>query len=375
MAIRELSVSGYRSIRQMRLSLKQINLLTGPAGCGKSNLYNVMLLLGKAAAGGLARAIAEQGGMPSLLWAGAQKRFGHQPEPRRVILAVQTDQAAYELRCGLPGEVLPQGGADTESLLAPASQFLSDPEVVSESVRLPGSHGGRSVVMDRQGPMASIRNVEGKMVNCAVSLSPSESVLSQIPEPHLYPELSALRSRIEQWRFYHRFRTDAGSPLRNPQIGVLTPILSEDGADLAAALQTVVEIGDAGVLREEVERAFPGATLEVLAERARFRLLMHMPGVLRPLEANELSGATLRYLCLVAALLSPRPPELLALTEPEMGIHPDLIAPLARLITSASRRSQLWITTHSPALAEKIEEYSGEAPVRLTMVEGETRLA
>ena len=375
MAITGLSVSGYRSIRQIRLTLKQLNLLTGPSGCGTSGLYNAIPLLGKAATGGLARSVAEQGGMPLVLWAGVQKRFGHQPEPRRMILAVKTDRFGYEIQCGLPQGGSPDSGLGKDGFPAPASQFLSDLEVESESIRLVGSHGRRTAVMDRQGALASIRNAEGRMVTCPASLNPSESVLSQVQTPHLYPELSALRSEIQQWRFYRRFRTDAGSPLRHPRIGVLTPVLSRDGADLAAALQTIVETGDAGALREEVERAFPGARLEVLSEQTRLRVVMHMPGVLRPLEATELSGGTLQYLCLAAALLSPRPPELLGLNEPETGMHPDLIASLAQLIVNASRRSQLWMTTHSPALVRNIEEISGEAPIRLTMAEGETRLA
>ncbi|MCP5111687.1 MAG: AAA family ATPase, partial [bacterium] len=199
--------------------------------------------------------------------------------------------------------------------------------------------------------------------------------LSQLEEPHLYPELSALRGEIGRWRFYRHFRSDSDSPLRHPQVGVLTPVLSPDGADLAGALQTIIEIGDADELREAVERAFPGARMEVRSERTQFRVLMKMPGVQRPLEATELSGGTLRYLCLMAAMLSPRPPALLALRDPEISLHPDLIPPLAQLIASASKRSQMLIATHSRALAEQIEEASGEAPIELRLVDGETRLA
>jgi predicted ATPase len=96
---------------------------------------------------------------------------------------------------------------------------------------------------------------------------------------------------------------------------------------------------------------------------------------LRPLGLTELSDGTLRYLCLIAALLSPRPPALLALNEPETSLHPDLLSPLGQLIARAARESQLWITTHSRALAEHVERLSGETPVELRLVDGETRLA
>ena len=66
---------------------------------------------------------------------------------------------------------------------------------------------------------------------------------------------------------------------------------------------------------------------------------MSQPGLLRPLKAAELSDGTLRYLLWIAALLSPRPPELLVLNEPETSLHPDLLPALARLI--ARRRTAL----------------------------------
>ncbi len=106
-----------------------------------------------------------------------------------------------------------------------------------------------------------------------------------------------------------------------------------------------------------------------------FAVLMRMPGLKRPLRARELSDGTLRYLCLLAALLSPRPPALLALNEPETSLHPDLLEPLAKQMVNASRNSQLWVVTHSEKLAEFVEKHSGESPIRLYLESGETRVA
>ena len=99
-----------------------------------------------------------------------------------------------------------------------------------------------------------------------------------------------------------------------------------------------------------------------------------MPRMPRFFEAAELSDGTLQYLCLLAALLSPRPPALLALNEPETSIHPDLIPALARLVIKASERSQVWVTTHSVALADAIAVETGEPSIQLEKVEGETRI-
>jgi predicted ATPase len=202
----------------------------------------------------------------------------------------------------------------------------------------------------------------------------SESLLAQLRDPNSYPEMFAVREEARSWRFYHHFRTDQNSPLRRPQPGVLTPVLSHDGSDLAAALQTIIEIGLADDLQESIAFAFKGAQLEVRVETTGFRILLHMPGLLRPLEGPELSDGTLRYLCLVAALLSPRPASLLAFNEPETSLHPTLLEPLAKLIARAAQTSQLWITTHSLELANHIEQFSGQPPVRLQLEDGETRV-
>ena len=101
---------------------------------------------------------------------------------------------------------------------------------------------------------------------------------------------------------------------------------------------------------------------------------LQLPGIQRPFDARELSDGTLRYLCLLAALKSPRPPTLLALNEPETSLHPDLLEPLAQLLAEASRTSQLWITTHSEQLAEAVAKHARCAPIELEKVDGETRI-
>ena len=92
---------------------------------------------------------------------------------------------------------------------------------------------------------------------------PYPSAVMPKGEPHRYPELSALRSVLLGWRFYHQFRTDFESPLRRPQTGVRTPVLSHDGTDLAAALQTIFEMGDSDALKAAISEAFSGGSVLV----------------------------------------------------------------------------------------------------------------
>ena len=95
--------------------------------------------------------------------------------------------------------------------------------------------------------------------------------------------------------------------IRTPQIGTRTPVLDHDGHSLVAALRTIHEIGDREALYEAIEDAFPGATINFAADAGnRFLLQFLQDGLLRPLNQSELSDGTLRYLLLVAALLTPQ---------------------------------------------------------------------
>ncbi len=105
-----------------------------------------------------------------------------------------------------------------------------------------------------------------------------------------------------------------------------------------------------------VDDALRGSRFEVVSEPgALFTLTLRQPGLLRALSAAELSDGTLRYLLLVAALMTPRPPALMVLNEPESSLHPDLLPALGRLIIQASRHSQIWVISHSTRLAAALE--------------------
>jgi predicted ATPase len=358
MAIAAMSVSGYRSVRDVRLKLGQVNVLVGPNGCGKTSLYRAMGLLAAAAEGRLATTLAEEGGMPSVLWAGPRSKG-----PVRLTIGVELEGLAYELSAGLIPPAPLSGG----------SAFNLDPHIKSE--RLWALQGRRRFeLLRRENSTVNARDHEGNRVTFPMILSDSESVLAELREPHRFPVLSAVREELRSWRFYHQFRTDPSSPLRHLQVGVRTPVLAADGRDLAAALRTILEVGDGPALGKAIDRAFPGSTLLIEAEGGRFSLALQTPEIIRPFAARELSDGTLHYLCLLAALLSPRPPSLLALNEPEASIHPDLIDPLAALVARASRDCQIWITTHSERLAQAISHSSGTSPIVLKKVAGATRI-
>jgi predicted ATPase len=151
--------------------------------------------------------------------------------------------------------------------------------------------------------------------------------------------------------------------------------LSHDGADLAAALQTIRQIGDAEGVDAAVNDAFPGARVTVNYGNGWFEVEMQQHGLLRPLKAAELSDGTLRYLLWVAALLTPRPPGLLVLNEPETSLHPDLLPALGRLIAQTAERSQVVVVSHAPGLIDALQSRPECHSITLDKRLGETILA
>ncbi|HET8645600.1 MAG TPA: hypothetical protein VFO85_08945, partial [Vicinamibacteria bacterium] len=120
-------VEGYRSVRRLWTRLDGLNLVLGPNGSGKTNLHRALSLIESGVAGTLARAVAEEGGMPSVAWAGERRA----KDPVRVYVEVRFHDYTYALELGLvthPGKTI----------------FYRDPEVKSERISL--SEGRRPVV-------------------------------------------------------------------------------------------------------------------------------------------------------------------------------------------------------------------------------------
>lgn len=221
----------------------------------------------------------------------------------------------------------------------------------------------------------SRRPVMRTIVLLTKDLSTTDSMLATIADPQRAPEMFAVRESIRAWRFYEGFRTDLASPVRIPQIGTQTPVLSNEGTDLPAALQTIRKIGDADALNRTMDDAFPGSRIEIEVQNGRFEVALTQHGLLRPLAAAELSDGTLRFLLWTAALLTPRPPELMVLNEPETSLHPELLPALARLIVLAAKKTQVIVVSHAASLIQALESEENCQRLHLEKSFGETTLA
>jgi predicted ATPase len=378
--IATLAVENYRSLRSLVVPLEQLTVVTGANGAGKSSLYRALRLLADAARNGAVAALAREGGLPSTLWAGPEVigrrvRDGTYPvqgtrrtKPVALRLGFGGDDFSYAIDFGLPVS----GGRE--------SLFTLDPEIKRECIWNGPVLRPAAVLCERDNGIVRVR-ADRRTWSDPRPIRPYDSMLSEFADPRQAPEVLRVREQIRSWRFYDHIRTDATAPARAVQIGTRTPVMSQDGADVAAALQTIRETGDAAALDQAVDLAFPGSRVTVESEGGgRLALRLHQHGLLRPLGAAELSDGTLRYLLWAAALLAPRPAGLLVLNEPETSLHWELLAPLANLVTAAAARSQIIAVSHSQTLINALQRATGEAGIETSTIElvkdfGETGVA
>ncbi|MCA8960013.1 MAG: AAA family ATPase [Planctomycetes bacterium] len=355
--VREFRFRGYRSLRDLHLQPGPVTVLVGENGCGKTNIYRAIERLAQSARGEFARSFADEGGLSSALWAGGRRNH----EVKLISLVVRAEPFSYELTCGLSGR------RDTV--------FDLDPEVASERVWIGDVRRASNTLVERDKSVVQVMSEDGHVEPHPVSLRREESVLSQLRDADRYPELAQLREMFAGWRFYHSFRSDRDAPARHPNTPCRTPVLADDGRDLSNAIATIFEDGDADRFRKAMATLFPKGTFGVgRLPGGDLGYQVTIPDLKRPLGMRELSDGELRFICLVAALLTPEPPRLLVLNEPETSLHPRLIPELAELIAHATERSQLIVTTHSHELANRLRELTGEEPIPLALENGETRV-
>jgi predicted ATPase len=285
-------------------------------------------------------------------------------------LKAQFDEMTYGAQPELPHAY------EIEIGLRQPTEAAFDLEPLVKEERLVVRQGRRDVVMmERMGPLVSLRNDAGERESHQEAVLPSETALFAFRDGSRYSELEAVRREMAEWRLYHDFRTDAGSPIRQPCHAITTPTLCADGRDLAAVLATLFAIREDVVeLNAAISDAFPGASLRAEQDAGKCGFALRFPDMPRSFAAHELSDGTLKYLCLLGALMGYRLPSLVALNEPEASLHPALLPPLARLIARAATRTQIWIVTHSDVLAAALHDETSKLARRVLKVNGATQI-
>ncbi len=312
------------------IELKRLNVLIGPNGSGKSNFLEGIDIL-RSAPRDLVSPIRKGGGIHDWIWRG-------KPGSIAVIGAiVENPQGSQPLRYQLTF-------AERGQRFELGSEAIEDERIADGQIYY--GQLGREVFIYKDGIRRNLRPEEVK---------PEQSILAQRKDPDHYPELTYLGEALSRIQIYREWSLGRDSPLRLPQKADLpNDFLQEDGKNLALVLNRFQ--GEPAVKRRllnALNKFYEGITdFHVKIEGSTVQLFLEEGDVVIP--ATRLSDGTLRYLCLLAILCHPQPPPLICIEEPELGLHPDILPTVSKLLLEASERSQLIVTTHSDMLVDAL---------------------
>ena len=356
MLIQNVKVSGLLSFgpKGIDLPLKALNVLIGPNGSGKSNLLEVLALL-RSAPTNLPSPVKEMGGVREWLWKGERPA-----KEASIDITVQYPHAQTPLRHVL--HIGDDGG-----------RFEVFDEKIEYAKPRPGKLKPHFFYRFDQGNPA-LEEVDGAERRLKrETVRPEQSILSQVRDPDRYPALAWLQNQYEQIRLYRNWSFGPNAALRREQsTHDRSDVLNDGGENLALVLSRI-RTRVKPDLRNALQKLYEGVEdVSVSIDGGNVLLFLEETGG-REIPATRLSDGTLRYLALLAILLHPEPPPLVAIEEPELGLHPDVIPHIARLLVQASSRTQLVVTTHSRMLVEAL----GDDPSMILVCEkhqGESRI-
>lgn len=346
--------------------LEPLNVLIGPNASGKSNLIEALSVL-HAAPRDLQVPTREGGGVWEWMWKGDGGFKG------------ATIEATI---CHLP--TLHGQGMTIKYLLEFTGTgglfFLLDEVICSESTSKNKNSRHYSYNLFSGEPLveeiSSDEEVDSKKELDRKKLRSNQSVLSQLREIGLNPILNYLAFSFERMKFYREWNFGRHSPSRVPQrTDLQQDFLLEDASNLALVLNDLMNNPGLKVQMMDHMRSFHPFIDDINTTiiGGTVQIFFHENGLQQAIPATRLSDGSLQYLCLLAVLLHPEPPNVICIEEPELGLHPDIIPEVGKLLIEASKRSQIFVTTHSDVLVDSLSEVP-EAVVVCEKVDGATQL-
>lgn len=330
-----LAVRGFRRLRAVDVDLRPLTVLIGANGVGKTSFLDLWDMLAESASGRLQSYVSAHGGLAEILTRNETGR----PSNNLATLQVRLRMARPELA---PMDYLLE--------LAPV---LNTYDVVGEELVLP----------DLKLIISEDHHVQYFDENARTLVEPSwehhfvETALAQTPKMFAVPE--SFRKRLASLTYYGPLSVDPQAPVCLPQPVRPAGLPGRNGEDLVACLYTMRETERERfeMVEDALQAAFPdfdrldfppvaAGTLSMTWKDKRFS---------RPLYMSQLSEGTLRYLWLTALLSSGALPAVTLIDEPEVSLHPELLAQLAELMREASRRTQLVVATHADRLVRFLQ--------------------
>jgi predicted ATPase len=333
--------------------LEPLNVLIGPNGSGKSNLIEAIELL-HAAPTAFAAAIRDGGGAQEWLWKGDGGT-----EAATIEAVVQGSKPIRDLRYRLS---FAASGLRTEVIDEAIEEAVKRNSGAEDVLFFYRFQQGRPVLNGRE--WSAGENKRKRQLK-REDLVPDESVLSQRKGSDVYPELTWLGQQFSRIQTFREWRFGRYMALRQPQSASLpTDVLLPDAINLGLMLNELDHAGGSTEFNLLLKRFLPRyERFSTRVQGGMVQFYLHESGLGSPVPATRLSDGTIRFMAILALLLTPYPPPLICIEEPELGLHPDAIDLLANLLVDASTRMQLIVTTHSDILLSGLTEHAGSVVV------------
>ena len=363
--ITQIEIGGYRLLDEFEADFKPLTVVIGANAVGKSTLIDCLQLITECCELPLTTVFGWHWGTGSPLTSGNGNRqltwkiTFHKPATWDVPLE-SGQSLVYEvvLQVDALGQMQPQYEVlrDREQRCAEPFKFL---ETTLDQRHIFDRKQGQLIPFDEVQSSPAISAVTPPRSGPADAQQEAALLLSKIRFFNEFPVPSSVRVLLANIMCYPGFDVTHSSRLRTMAADIKpATTLSAKGDNLGTVLHEILTRYDfrsvAEELRDFLRVAYPifeeihcdtsyGTPPQVLV-RVREK------GMSRSMEMGELSDGMLRFLCLATALLNPRPRPLVAIDEPELGLHPGLLPIVAEMIKTAAERTQVLVTTHSPDL-------------------------
>lgn len=321
------------------LPLGPLNIFIGPNGSGKSNIIEIFGLLNALANGEELEYISNSGGINEWVWKGSKEKKKQPTATIRVPLKVgnsrETDH--YQLEFGVGG-----------------SQFRIAKESITsaqENSNLTSTFFAR----EREEAQFAVGDIQTKVAPGKYDFR--RSVLSQFTDPERHRQLWQFNQLFKSFRFYRNSGIGSESPLDHPQYADLpNDALSENFENLGVVLERILSDDETNKVFTSYLNDFYEDAREVLRITSGGRIEIFLREQTWRTPISRLSDGTVKWICLLAILLDPQPTGVVFIEEPEVGLHPDIIPTLAKLLKEASNRRQIVMTTHSDVLVDSFTD-------------------
>lgn len=326
---KQIKIDGFRRLYDVSLELRELCVLIGANGVGKTSLLDIFGLLAASAEGRLGERISELGGLSSILTLERSKQLSLELS----MTVPNNDPLVYTLTLG------PKGVAY---------------EIVEESLtqRRPGYAKPFMHIESHGDYIRYFETAQGKLIEPTWEHKTVETSLAQVPK--MYREPEEFRSRLASSTFYHVLNVEPRSPVRLPQPLRPATLPGKNGEDLISCLFYLreTERDRFEAVEDALRTAFPAFVRLDFPPVAAGTLSMTWKdkNFTHPLFMHQLSEGMLRFLWLTTLLQSPGLTAVTLLDEPEVSLHPELLNLLAGLMREASARTQLVVATHSDRL-------------------------